>query len=523
MDDITLELGVLEPPLSDDLDHTHHHYNPIDNDNDDNANYNHIDDNNNQNKKEEFCTVSNFDSAANYINLMLTAEGYPVPLKFKSNDDQDACKIINCFEAVITDKNRLVQELNQMNQTIHDLKREQEQLQAKLHKTNQEFEGQKRENAQLRGKNESSAKSLKAEANQNRLLKEELSKAKHNMQYMKTQYAHETRKHEQEQAKTRDRLYKLMDERHKTNMASMTINDTLPGIDAYDQPAVSDERTMYSDLLKKSSDREKAARIENEGIRTILLDIYGTAVNLLKRQVENYKETFPAEISKDDLPVLRLPLEIGGKEATKRVHDLLARLREEWDRQIAKRKAYSEEDIVEKDRLIERLSQSNDGLVEAIEQIKIEYEHKASSFLRYEEGGFFDYAKQQASADLSDSESSALEDIPDRTSQLKKLQKEALLERRRVTEAAIKLGDERTKLSAERWAFEEMKRQFQLCEIMADESSPAPTTPAAAVPSEQEPSGSKTRRRMSYQEPEGATQERSNKRLRLWLGHAPLE
>ena len=31
-----------------------------------------------------------------------------------------------------------------------------------------------------------------------------------------------------------------MDERHKTNVASMTINEPLPGIDAYEEPAVSD-------------------------------------------------------------------------------------------------------------------------------------------------------------------------------------------------------------------------------------------------------------------------------------------
>ena len=40
----------------------------------------------------------------------------------------------------------------------------------------------------------------------------------------------------------RDRLYKLMDERHKTNVASMTINEPLPGIDPYEEPAVSDVR-----------------------------------------------------------------------------------------------------------------------------------------------------------------------------------------------------------------------------------------------------------------------------------------
>ncbi|KAI9252383.1 Afadin and alpha-actinin-binding-domain-containing protein [Phascolomyces articulosus] len=491
MDDIVTELGGLEPPLSDSLDlNNNNKNNSNDHDAIDSTMSNTTDNNEKDSHIYRFCHSTNIDSAANYINLLLTAEGYyHVPLKFKNNHIEDSCKIINCFEALLRDKKSLTQEVEERNERIRKLGGTRDDLQAQLEKANRDLEEQKRENAQLRAKNESSVKALKKEAEKYRLLNEELSKAKHNMQYMKAQYAHETRKHEQEQAKMRERLYKSMDERYKTNMSSMTINEPLPGIDPYEEPAVSDERTMYTDLLKKSSDREKQAQLENESMRKLLLDTYSTVADLLKRQVENYMETFPTETNRDDLPVLRLPMEIGGNEATKRVQDLLARLREEWDQQITKRKAYSEEDITKKNQVIEQLERSNDELIGAIE------------------GGFFDNVNPRAIVDLSDSESSVLEDIPQETSKFKKLKREAFSERQRATDAAVKLADERAKLSAERWAFEEMKRQLQFQEIMADESPPP-----------KQDTGTR-RRTSSYQDQE--TQERSNKRFRSWLGQAP--
>ena len=55
---------------------------------------------------------------------------------------------------------------------------------------------------------------------------------------------------------------------------------------------------MYTDLLTKSSDREKEARKEGERIRDILLEIYGAGADLLKRQVDRYQNAFPKEVRK---------------------------------------------------------------------------------------------------------------------------------------------------------------------------------------------------------------------------------
>lgn len=50
---------------------------------------------------------------------------------------------------------------------------------------------------------------------------------------------------------------------------------------------------MYTDLLAKSSDREKEARIENDSLRRLFADIYAAVTDLLQRQYKKYANTFP--------------------------------------------------------------------------------------------------------------------------------------------------------------------------------------------------------------------------------------
>lgn len=69
-------------------------------------------------------------------------------------------------------------------------------------------------------------------------------------------------------------------------------------------------------------------------------------------------------------------------------------------------------------------------------------------YMRFADGHFFDLHRPSSTQQdaLSDSEDSVLED-PREESKYRRIQKQAIIERRRVTEAAIKLGDERTKLA----------------------------------------------------------------------------
>ncbi|KAG0170204.1 hypothetical protein DFQ30_002792 [Apophysomyces sp. BC1015] len=420
-----------------------------------------------------------------------------------------------------------------MYETVTMLQRERDALLSRLDERAKEMDGLRRENSQLGFKVESLNKTLKSEANQTRNIKEELSKAKNNMLYMKAQYAHEIRRFEQEHTRTRDRLYKLMNESHKTNIASLTMNDPLPTMVARisDDDRLTEDRALYTGLLNKSSDREKEARSESEEFRRSLVTMYTAVRGLLDRQVRNYEESFrhgpEACISskkwsrnlEQETARFRLPLDFGGAEAIKEIDDLLVRLQEEWDRQITDRKVYTEEEMEEKDQIIERLEENIEELIDSLEECRKEYEEKTHIYTKFAEGNFFDTILPHASNDFSDSEDSVI-DIEERTApKLNSLRNQIRREQQQVTEAALKLGDERKQLAAERWAFRDMKRELEMQKILSDIPDSPEQDKAEESTQHQSPSRPPAIRRIStlaHRE-----QERASKRQKSWLGQPP--
>ncbi|KAI7870523.1 hypothetical protein BDF14DRAFT_1709991, partial [Spinellus fusiger] len=76
-----------------------------------------------------------------------------------------------------------------------------------------------------------------------------------------------------------------------------------------------------------------------------------------------------------------------------------------------------------------------------------EYEEKTKIYRKYEQGGFFDSLLPNISTQLSDSEGSVYEIEQGGMRKWKQIQKKAWRDQKRVTEAAIQLGNERKALS----------------------------------------------------------------------------
>ncbi|KAI7870522.1 Afadin and alpha-actinin-binding-domain-containing protein [Spinellus fusiger] len=174
-----------------------------------------------------FCTPNNIDSCSNHVNIQLTAQGYPVPLVFNSVTVEDTCRMINCIHALLSDKKSQEEMIFELNKSILDKKRAYESLSLKFEQQKKATEKEKKEKEHLALKIESMTMTIKTEKDHHRSIKDELTRAKNNLQYIKAQYSHETRRHEQEHAKTRDRLMKLM-----KNMSRpvMTISQPLVAI-----------------------------------------------------------------------------------------------------------------------------------------------------------------------------------------------------------------------------------------------------------------------------------------------------
>ncbi|KAI8989490.1 Afadin and alpha-actinin-binding-domain-containing protein [Pilobolus umbonatus] len=415
---------------------------------------------------DDVCTPDSIDSSSNHLNMLLTSYGYPVPLIFQSTDTADNCKIINCMFNILSDRQKDAMEKEQMLMTIHKLKKDNADIETELKISRRECSQLKTQCAGLQSKLDNSEGKAKKQAAQMNKLKEEIGKMKNNMQYMKAQYMHETKKHQQDMSKTQDRLLKVMNNHYKMNVATITMNSYPESTNDEEGDKMMEMRTLYNDLLTQSTERQKQIELENTDLRTCLMKIYTGVRNLLVDQIRLYDDTFP-QFKRNDLHPevarLQLPIDCGAKEAIEDVHALIMRLREEWENQTSQKVAeYTEDDIAEKDDTIISLQQAVEDLIEALEQTKYEYEEKIKIYKKFEEGGFYDVVLPS----LDESKYASDSDTSQVIINYDAARTKALQQQQQVTQSAIELGKERTRLEAERWAFEEMKRELEMSNII---------------------------------------------------------
>lgn len=159
-----------------------------------------------------------------------------------------------------------------------------------------------------------------------------------------------------------------------------------------DNDQVIQVRTMYNDLLTKSSDKERQARRESEELRSSLIKLYTSARMLLETQIERFEQIKITDRNAfNEASRFRLPLDCGGKEAIEHIDSLFARLKEEWDNQIKDQPfEYTEEDRNENLHHISLLQETIEDLLATNAKIKEECEEKLNVYRKFEHGGFFD-------------------------------------------------------------------------------------------------------------------------------------
>lgn len=185
-----------------------------------------------------------------------------------------------------------------------------------------------------------------------------------------------------------------MNQRSKVNVSYLDINshfETTTNNEA-DKDQVVQIRSMYTDLLTKSNNKERKLRIESEELRKGLMKIFTSIRRLLENEMHRFDEIKQQKRDVyDETARFRLPIDIGGKESLTVIEDLLVRLKEEWELQIQEQpKEYTEEDMKEKLDHIFSLEQSVEELLDTIDQTREEYEGTTKIYKKFEEGGFFD-------------------------------------------------------------------------------------------------------------------------------------
>ncbi|KAI8891276.1 hypothetical protein K501DRAFT_166457 [Backusella circina FSU 941] len=413
---------------------------------------------------------------------MLTSYGYPKPLVFCSTEASDNCKIVNCIYSLLNDRKKDDLEREELVQVIRRLENEKEDIQEQLVNKQSKKLVQTKEKtiSDLGSKLEISGNSLKKEAIAQKRLKEEITKARNNMDYIKTQYTHETKKHAQEMEKLQDRLTKLMNSNYKVNIATLQMQGSFPdsGAPKQENDHILQMRTAFSALTEEIKTKEKQTLLESEDLRTGLIKLYTGARRLLEGVMKDFDSKHnkaPRDVYQETA-CFRLPMEYGGKEAIQRVEHLLDRLSEEWEYQVNQKPSlYTEEEMDEKKEMIETLQQTVEDLIQESQLMADEYDEKVKIYKRFERGGFFDTVMPTpVEPILSDSEDSIIDLESGNDVKFTKLKNKAIREQKKLSKIAIELGKEREILKKEEWAFQEVKRQFKMSEILEEE----PATPS---------------------------------------------
>ncbi|KAI9289065.1 Afadin and alpha-actinin-binding-domain-containing protein [Umbelopsis sp. AD052] len=422
---------------------------------------------------EDLCTPSTLASSANYVNLQLTAHNCPVPLKFVGADDEEACKIVNGFLRLLTDKQSDAQERQELTNTIKRLKYELETTRSTLTTQTQQLAEAHRRIDQEASKRTAVAKSLSTEEKRHKATQSELQKAKINLQTIRTQYTHEVKKHELDNAKIRERLQKTMDERYEQNGDIIKMSSPMDKAGALFGPPkpnhAAKEEDLHKAMLQKSIERENQVIRDNKLLRLVLYDLHSALKSMLVGQTHQYHQIMDLDGDSPDLVKFRIPMELGGAQLKEAVLDLIAKLKEEWDTQIVRRQVYTEEEVKEKDMTIERLTQDLDEVFATLEQVQDDFDAKTEAYLKFSQGSFFDTIAHNHQMDISSDDMTPPE-VEDETKALRKLQKQIREERQKLTEAAIQLGEDRTQLMNERQAFEQQQQSHQTL-VVLDELS----------------------------------------------------
>jgi X breakpoint 2-interacting protein len=148
---------------------------------------------------------------------------------------------------------------------------------------------------------------LKTETRTNLTANEQLKKLKADLAFSKTHFKHETRKHKGEQEKIKEKLSKLMSEKPKQGVSFLITNLINSKCSQQDN----EDQGMFNIVIKNYEAREKEIMQENSFLRQLLYDCYHSIDQKIIEVSQNVNSHRP-EITNKKIhnAVFQLPLEL---------------------------------------------------------------------------------------------------------------------------------------------------------------------------------------------------------------------
>ncbi|KAF9191092.1 hypothetical protein BGZ51_007801 [Haplosporangium sp. Z 767] len=420
-----------------------------------------------QGSGDDFCTEENFDQMSAYMNHQLNIHGFSSNLQFLKADKQSASRTVTTLYKVLQQHLKDTEYKEEMELNWRRLSRDLDTTTQNLNMTKTQLEKTERDTDMLAGRIAALEEELRVETEKHRNTREELKSAKANLQYTKTQYAHEVRKKEQEMNVLKEKVQKSI-ARNMTSTA--TASPSIPGGITIINPL---PRTLYGkqhandaeQLLKEVIDQQRAKEVEiveeNEQLRRTLYTVKVELEGLLGKHT-NGQSNSPNSYG--------LPFEMVKDKIETEIRDTLMMLEVQWDHRPSLEPTVSPLEVTERDQKIEDLQRE-------LGKVQLELEDStlliqgAQKMIDNLSSGNFLAGLPEFKLNVGGSEMT-LQEIDDTETKLKQQREDLAKERKQFTAACLDLGKQREELHRLKMEFEESKRTFHLDKVVSFLSSP---------------------------------------------------
>ncbi|KAJ2744943.1 hypothetical protein GGI20_002550 [Coemansia sp. BCRC 34301] len=384
-----------------------------------------------------------------YINRELMELGLPSPLLLPEMPEylEDNQRVVECLVALLQQRKRDMGFRETMDDELRKAMGEEDLLRSTISRLERELDVAQREAAMNRVKWQESERQHGETENLRRKLATDLRTTKSNAAMVKAQFVHDGKKREQESAKLKDRLQKLITDKHRGCKVHVELINSVQRDRSgrLMDPAANDQK-LIRDLIQQYTDNENELQKRVEDLEELLKRLEASLAALRD-------EVTPGPVDGEESFVS------GGAATLALVDSIRVRYR-----QACAAKPPPGVDAVE----IERRDQQISSLQREIAMLRDDLDKMRG--LLEEQKRVMDMAASAAFtsplAEASFSEMS-LEQVEAEREALRREKRQLEEERRRFTEAAIELGNERSDLQREREAFESQRTAQGTADLIA--------------------------------------------------------
>lgn len=414
-----------------------------------------------QGSGDDFCTEENFDQTSAYINHQLSVFGFSANLQFVKADKETASRIVTALYKMLQQHQKDAEYKEEMDLNWRRLSQDHDSTLQTLSNTKARLERSDRENVELQAKLGAVEEELRVEAEKHKHTREELRSSKANLQYTKTQYAHEARRKEKEMDVLKEKIQRSISRGSSSGSGSSVIPGGITVLNPvprslFGKQHVTDGEQLLKEVIEQQKTKEMEIVEENEQLRRTLYTVHVELDGLIRKQSSSKSQaTNP----------YGLPFEMVKEKIETEIQDALTLLSDQWTHRASQEPTTSPTEIIIRDQRIEELQRDIEKMQHELEDSTVLIQG-AQKMIDNLNGGNFLAGAQEFKLGSEGSDMTAQE-TEEAEIKLRKQREDLAKERKKFTESCLELGRQREELKKAKLEFEESKRTFRLDKVVS--------------------------------------------------------